>query len=192
MGDGYKISNWPVKKVLTGNETISVILNAIPMSENHIRPSIVLNDGCILSVQGRQEFSNVHVICECTPKTSVGPWTHLDVGFPDRMIARLMPWIKKANILGKLTQKGPDQSVYPQVPVGVLNSIIEEGEGVAGYRHGDEVVPLGQIRDGLMWVLGSYGNPVAPKLWHTGDGYTFATKKDALDFMEEERQNQGW
>jgi hypothetical protein len=180
-----------LKKPTESLKTISEILNAVPVTEYHNRPELVMNDGLRLSVQGRD--NSVNLGCSCSPKSSVGPWTALEVGFPDRWVARLLPFIEGGE---DNPVNPPEESVYHYVPAEVLTKIIEEAGGVAGYWYEGKLHKVGTICDGLMWMLGTYGYPKAHKVEHAGlvhhpsghwyiGGDIFATQAEALEFLAE-------
>lgn len=126
MGDDWKVPKW---------NTVSKMLTRVPVRPHNVRPPIVLNDGCIFAIQAREASL-------CSPKKSYGPWKSFEVTTPDRWIARLMPYL--------MPNEDPMAGPYAHVPVHVLEAIIAEGHGVAGYLWEDEIVPLGDVRKGLM------------------------------------------
>ena len=87
-----------------------------------LRPHIICADGLKLSIQA----SKAHY---CRPRSNVGPYTAVEVGFPSKRVEELMPYID-----------GPDEeattTVYGYVPVEVVEQVIEKHGGVA------EIVPL--------------------------------------------------
>jgi hypothetical protein len=198
LNEDYILHVTDGKKAISELVTISQILNAVPVTQVHNRPELVMNDGLRLSVQGRKSTTNN---ASCHPKTtSVGPWTSLEVGFPDRWVARLLPFIEGGE---DNPVSPPDQAVYHYVPVEVLNTIVQEAGGCAGYSYEGELVPLGQIRDGLMWLPHSYGytkyKMVSPdgyhmvkiedsridkSLWEV-DGHLYHTVQDAMVAMKQ-------
>ena len=77
---------------------------------------ITCKDGFKFSVQA----SNYH---HCTPYNLEGPYTHVEVGFPNKEDELLTPY-------GEVQYEEAMLDVYPQVPVGVILSIINKHGGV--------------------------------------------------------------
>jgi len=68
------------------------------------------HDGFMMSVQA----SSTHY---CMPRSDVGPWTRVEVGYPSQIEPLLWPW---AELPGDWTD-----TVYPHVPVEVVLAVIE-------------------------------------------------------------------
>jgi hypothetical protein len=85
------------------------------MIEKIARPRIECENGLSMSVQA-SEFAY------CQPRENEGPYTHVEVGFPNREVAALMPYIE-------MSDGDPTESVYPWVPIEVIVKIIEEAGG---------------------------------------------------------------
>jgi hypothetical protein len=79
-------------------------------------PKIRCVDGLELSAQA----SHHHY---CTPRDSVGPWTHVEVGFPTARVDLLMPYVED--------ESDPTGTVYGFVPIGVVAEAIEQHGGFA-------------------------------------------------------------
>lgn len=77
---------------------------------------ITCNDGFEMSVQA-SEYTY------CTPRTSVGPWHQVEVGFPSDREESLMPYAEDTD--------RPTETVYGYVPVDVVDAIIESHGGIA-------------------------------------------------------------
>jgi hypothetical protein len=74
-------------------------------------PRIVCPDGFSMSVQA----STHHY---CSPRSDVGPWTEVEVGYPNRIEPILFNYI----------EPGGDpwtESVYPHVPVEIVAEVIK-------------------------------------------------------------------
>jgi len=80
-----------------------------------LRPAIVCKDGLTLSIQA----SFMHY---CTPRDDYGPYSAVEVGFPSRKVEALMPY---ANDPGQ-----PTKTVYGNVPVAVIEKVIDEAGGI--------------------------------------------------------------
>lgn len=72
-------------------------------------------DGLTLSVQA----SEYHY---CIPRLSVGPWSHVEVGYPSERVGELMPYVEDENY--------PCDTVYGAVPVDVVDAVIAEHGGM--------------------------------------------------------------
>ena len=53
----------------------------------------------------------------CSPREDEGPWTHVEVGYPNRVEPLLWEW---AEVKGAWTD-----TVYPRVPVEVVAAVVE-------------------------------------------------------------------
>lgn len=62
----------------------------------------------------------------CTPRDNVGPWSTVEVGFPDRKIRELMPYAEDAD-------GDPKNEAYGYVPITLLNKVLG--------RFGDKIAP---------------------------------------------------
>ena len=78
-------------------------------------PGIECADGFEMSVQA----SSYHY---CTPRNSVGPWTHVEVGFPSERVEVLMPYAEDTF--------EPTSTIYAQVPINVVEYVITSHGGV--------------------------------------------------------------
>ena len=81
----------------------------------HVRPHILCKDGLKLSVQA----SDTHY---CRPRRNKGPYYEVEIGFPSEKIEELMEYAEDA--------KNPTGTVYGNVPVDVVDSIIEAHGGI--------------------------------------------------------------
>jgi len=61
----------------------------------------------------------------CTPRENEGPWSTVEVGFPDRKIKELMPYVED--------EDEPTETVYAYVPITLLNRVLGQ--------IGDKIVP---------------------------------------------------
>jgi hypothetical protein len=101
-----------------------------------LRPSMVLEDGTILSVQASENHY-------CEPRENDGPYTMVEIGFPKRIVGdepvhtrveqilidELMEWAEPAGE-GKIT------GVFGYVPVSVLIEVINSRGGIVGTSEG--------------------------------------------------------
>jgi hypothetical protein len=76
---------------------------------------IVCADGLSMSVQASQTHY-------CAPRDSVGPWTTVEVGFPSQRVEELMEYAE--------TPDTPTDTVYGNVPVAVVEAVIEKHGGL--------------------------------------------------------------
>ena len=79
-------------------------------SWSHVVPAVECRDGFRMSVQ-----ASSHHYCE--PTSDVGPWTHVEVGFPSQVEPMLWQYAER---LGEWTD-----CVYPRVPIEVVVAVIE-------------------------------------------------------------------
>lgn len=80
-------------------------------------PLIYCMDGTTLSVQTGQNLY-------CSPREDYGPWTAVEVGFPSRGFAQLMPYIDGDE------DTDPTQTVYGYVPIHIVEEVIESCGGI--------------------------------------------------------------
>jgi hypothetical protein len=85
-------------------------------------PLVRCKNGFTMSVQA----SAFHM---CSPKSDVGPWTMVEVGFPSKRVMALAPyreghggWRKRPTLT---------ETVYPFVPVDVVAQVIDANGGFA-------------------------------------------------------------
>lgn len=79
-------------------------------------PAIVCKDGLRLSVQ----VSSGHY---CTPRVNDADYySHVEVGYPSEVIPELLPYAEDKDY--------PCATVYPQVPVGLVDDIIAKHGGI--------------------------------------------------------------
>ena len=72
-------------------------------------------DGFIMSVQASENHY-------CTPRDNIGPWTEVEVGFPNRIEPLLWPYAEGP---GNWTD-----TVYPYVPIELVAAVIEVHGGM--------------------------------------------------------------
>ena len=75
-------------------------------------PPIVCNSGLQMSVQASRHHY-------CTPRNDVGPWTHVEIGFPNKDLPEIAEY-----------SDGEDSSVYGWVPIGLVEKIVEDNGGI--------------------------------------------------------------
>ena len=76
-----------------------------------MRNRFTCNNGLIFSLQ----TSESHY---CSPPTNAGPWTHVEIGFPNRKIDALMPYAD-----GAWRDCPPTDDVYAYVPMEVVQEV---------------------------------------------------------------------
>lgn len=88
------------------------------------RPQVVCTDGFTMSVQAsRGHYSD--------PRSDEGPYEAVEVGFPSEVEPLLMEYIE-------MMGNNPVESVYPYVPVDVVQAIIVKHGGVHSDMAGTE------------------------------------------------------
>ena len=81
-------------------------------------PRIVCMDGTSLSVQaGENNY--------CNPRHNRGPYTQVEVGFPNRRIEELMPYMDGD------ADTDPTNTVYGYVPIEIVEQIVKDCCGIA-------------------------------------------------------------
>jgi hypothetical protein len=81
-----------------------------------LAPKIRCKDGFEFSVQA----STTHY---CEPRSNVGPWNAVEVGFPNAEEELLLPYAEDP--------EHPTETVYAYVPVGVVEEVIKKHGGFA-------------------------------------------------------------
>ena len=76
----------------------------------NIRPRVLCGDGFEMSIQA----SSTHY---CRPREDTGPWTHVEVGFPNRIEPLLWQYAEER---GRWTD-----AVYPFVPIELAAAVVE-------------------------------------------------------------------
>lgn len=89
-----------------------------------LRDRIITKNGLTFSVQA----SSGHY---CTPRSNNGPYTHVEVGFPNKVIERLIPFAENPDNL--------TETVYGWVPVELIKTIIIENGGIDFEKMGVEI-----------------------------------------------------
>lgn len=85
-------------------------LMAAPRARSQVRQAFECSDGFRISIQA----SEGHY---CEPRIDSGPWTHVEVGYPNRIEPLLWQYAEEP---GKWTD-----TVYPRVPVEVVAAVVE-------------------------------------------------------------------
>lgn len=78
-------------------------------------PAIECKDGFTISIQAS-------VYHYCKPRYNIGPWTHVECGFPSDNVPSMAEY-----------KDGPDsdkESVFGFVPIGIIEDIIKEHGGL--------------------------------------------------------------
>ena len=78
-------------------------------------PIARLKNGLEISIQA----SHMH---ECTPKDDAGPWSSVEVGYPNKVIEELIPYAEDP--------KTPTKTTYNNVPAYLIKKIIDESGGL--------------------------------------------------------------
>ena len=81
----------------------------------HRFPRAVCNDGFEMSVQA-------HRGAYCDPDNDIGPWTSLEIGYPNRKERLLMPFAEDP--------EEPTNTVYSYVPQNILWDVILKHGGL--------------------------------------------------------------
>lgn len=76
---------------------------------------IMCQDGFSLSVQANQ-------FVYCLPRSSYGPYTHVEVGFPSETPESLLDYAE--------TPEDPTETVYYRVPIELVETLIEQHGGM--------------------------------------------------------------
>ena len=79
-----------------------------------LRPVILCGDGLEISIQA----SSLHY---CTPREDVGPYSTVEVGFPSKRIAELMPYAEDPD--------DPTNTVYGNVPIEIVEHVVNQHGG---------------------------------------------------------------
>ena len=58
----------------------------------------------------------------CSPRTDNGPWSEVEIGFPNREVEKLMPFAEDKN--------RPTETVYGWVPMNSIMEIITDNGGL--------------------------------------------------------------
>lgn len=80
-----------------------------------VRERLVCKDGFAISVQA----SRYHY---CSPRSDIGPYTHVECGFPTERCEELMPYADDPG--------DPVESVYPMVPFEVIAALVAKHGGL--------------------------------------------------------------
>jgi hypothetical protein len=84
-------------------------------------PRIICNNGSNLSVQ-----ANEHAYC--SPRDNNGPWTEVEVGFPD-MIKIPDSWREYAEMAHE-DRDWRKEDIFAYIPLTLVEAAIEENEGI--------------------------------------------------------------
>lgn len=84
-----------------------------------VRDRVFCSDGFSISIQG----SNVTY---CQPQENRGDYTHLELGFPESAEPLISDWAEDKNDL--------TGTVYPFVPIGIIEEVIQKHGGIDLYR----------------------------------------------------------
>lgn len=79
------------------------------------RPHLICNDGFKMSVQGS-------ILHYCTPRITTQTYTAMEIGFPNRVEELLLDYAENL--------ENPTNTVYPYVPVEVIEAVIEKHGGI--------------------------------------------------------------
>lgn len=89
-------------------------------SEHLVREPFVCADGWLISIQA----SGFHY---CSPRSSAGPYVTVELGFPSEADSDLTIYAQDRN--------DPTQTIYPYVPVKIVEGIIEKHGGKDGRQY---------------------------------------------------------
>jgi len=99
-------------------------LTAFDKSLAVLRP-MVAADGYTASIQA----SSHHY---CTPRTDEGPYTHVEIGFPDAPDGLLKPYAEDPS--------NPIDTVYGWVPIGIIAQVFASHDGIVA----DDLLQIAQ------------------------------------------------
>lgn len=102
--------------LVTGDSKVTDYVNQffknLPLKDFLPRPAFILKDGTSISIQAS-------TFTYCNPRIdNAEKYTEVEVGFPTKVIEELLPFAEDPEY--------PTQTVYPYVPVELLNKIIEK------------------------------------------------------------------
>ena len=123
-GDEEKEDDWGMSK---------------PRVRKALRGRVKCNDGFAMSVQASSEHA-------CTPRNDTGPYTAVEVGYPNEMDPLLMPY---CDALSKDAEFVPP--LYVNVPTRVIRAVVHAH---AGLRDDSEALPplIERDEDGYEWA----------------------------------------
>lgn len=58
----------------------------------------------------------------CSPRSDIGPWSKVEIGFPNREVEKLMPFADDKN--------RPTETIYGWVPMNIIMEIITDNGGL--------------------------------------------------------------
>ena len=95
------------------------------------------HDGFVMSVQASRDHY-------CTPRDDVGPHSAVEVGWPNRLEERLLPYADKAT-----TTADARPTLYVNVPVRVIHEVVAEHAGICS----GQLPPTVELdEDGYAWA----------------------------------------
>ena len=95
------------------------------------------HDGFVMSVQASRDHY-------CTPRDDVGPYSAVEVGWPNRLEERLLPYADKAT-----TTADARPTLYVNVPVRVIHEVVAEHAGICS----GQLPPTVELdEDGYAWA----------------------------------------
>ena len=100
-----------------------------------VRPRVVCKDGFKISIQAGRGYS-------CTPENDDGPYTHVELGYPEypsklilRMIKMVGIPISEPTIKTYAVNKNRlEETIYKQVPVAAVDRLLAEHGGLIGFE----------------------------------------------------------
>ena len=104
-------------------------------------PPIQCNDGFTMSVQAsRDHYSE--------PRDDQGPYTAVEVGYPNRLEDLMLPFADKAT-----TVAGETPTLYVRVPAHIINAVVSKHAGI----HSGRLPELADVdEDGVLWAAAAY------------------------------------
>ena len=85
-------------------------------------PMVRCHDGFCMSVQASRDHY-------CEPRDDQGPYTHVEVGYPNHLEELLLPFSDKAT-----TMAGMRPTLYVRVPAHIINSVVTKHAGISSGR----------------------------------------------------------
>lgn len=97
---------------MTVTEYLKITFN--PEDKYQVRKRIICNDGFSMSVQGGTQFHY------CEPRAKVNQYECVEIGYPSEKEILIMAYSEDSDW----------QSVYPMVPIGVVERVVEKHNGI--------------------------------------------------------------
>ena len=126
-------------KFTTGNRSVSFrypIRIQFVFFSISIRGVIRCHDGFQMSIQASRDHY-------CTPRDDTGPYSAVEVGWPNRLEGLLLPYVDKAT-----TITGMRPTLYVNVPARVIHEVVAVHAGISS----GQLPPLIELDRGYAWA----------------------------------------